>query len=420
MASGPGRERRRAATRVGRRAIAFGGILALAAVTAVTAGVALGSRERESRSPARLAWFYRPPSDGTRVGRIASRHTAVILTGRFDIPYRRRLRRAGWRGDAWLYVAHPFTAAPLGGPCGTFSRPWDLWDNQVAWNHRAGVRGSNDFCRIVHRNERWLLHSHDGKRITRRQGDQIQYYMNPGNRQWREFFARRVRWALRRWRYDAVFLDDVWNDPAAHGDFREYRTAAGYERAVLGFLRHLRRRLPGVRIIANVARPAVYSPVLDGWFYEAFAGHWRNERQRAAEIVGLWGLAERDAAAGKDIVLVAQGQRDDQARIAFAYAAYLMVAHPHVSFRYSNVYSYRDFWDPPLFRLALGAPTGGRRPVGAGVWRRDFESGTAVVNLSDAAADIDLGRAYETQGGQRVRVLALPAKSGAVLRAADG
>jgi hypothetical protein len=416
VASRPGRRRRRAATTFGRGAIAFGGILALAAVTAVTAGVALGSRERESRSPARLAWFFRPPDDGTRVRSIASRHTALILTGRFDIPYRRRLRNAGWRGDAWLYVAHPFTAAPLGGPCGAFARRWDLWDNQVAWNHRPGVRGSNDFCRIVHPNERWLLHQPNGERVTRRAGNQIQYYMNPGNRQWREFFARRVRLALRRWRYDAVFLDDVWNDAAAHGDFREYRTDAAYERAVLGFLQHLRRRVPGVRIIANVERPAVYSPLLDGWFYEAFAGYWRNEHQRASEIVELWGLAERDAAAGKDVVLVAQGQRDDQARVGFAYAAYLMVAHPRVSFRYSNVYSYREFWDSPLFRLRLGAPTGRRRAVGERVWRRDFAAGTAVVNLSDDAAQIDLGRDYVTQAGERVRVLALPAKAGVVLR----
>jgi hypothetical protein len=385
-------------------------------VTAVTAGVALGSRERESSAPARLAWFFRPPDDGTRVGRIASRHSALILTGRFDIPYRRRLRRAGWRGDAWLYVAHPFTAAPLEGPCGTFRRRWDLWDNQVAWNHRPGVRGSNDFCRIVHRNESWLLHSSDGERVTRRQGDQIQYYMNPGNRQWREFFARRVRWALRRWDYDAVFLDDLWNDPGAHGSFREYRTDAAYERAVLGFLRHLRRRVPGVRIVGNVERPAVYSPLLDGWFFEAFAGYWRNEHQRAGEIVGLWALAARDAAAGKDVVLVAQGQRDDQARIGFAYAAYLMVAHPRVSFRYSNVSSYREFWDDPRFRLRLGEPTGQRRAVGDKVWRRDFAAGTAVVNLSDDAAQVDLGRDYVTQAGERVRVLALPAKAGVVLR----
>src|SRR5918999_4140617 len=66
VASGPGRERRRAATRVGRRAIAFGGILALAAVTAVTAGGAPGARGRGAAAPAPPAWVFPPPPGGGR------------------------------------------------------------------------------------------------------------------------------------------------------------------------------------------------------------------------------------------------------------------------------------------------------------------------------------------------------------------
>jgi hypothetical protein len=411
--SRPERERRRTA-RAARRALALGGVVA---AVSVTAGFAvLDRRESESAAAPRLAWFYRPPTDETPLARIASRHAELILTGRVDVAYKSRLRSAGWRGDVWLYVEQPFTAAPLDGPCGTFWERSDLWDNQVAWNHRPGVAGSNDFCRLIDPHEDWMLHWPDGQRITRHYGNQIQYVMNPGNAKWREFFARRVEWALERWDYDAVFLDDLWNDTERHGTFREYATDKAYEQAVIGFIQHLRKRIPDVRIVGNAERPEVYSPVLDGWFYEAFAAHWSNELQPAGEIVELWELAERDVDDDKYVFLVAQGERGDEARLGFAYAAYLMVAHPRVSFRYTDSENYREFWDSPQFRLALGGPTGDRRSVGEDVWRRDFESGTALVNLSGAAANVDLGREYETQSGERVRVLGLPAKSGVVLR----
>jgi hypothetical protein len=415
--SRPERERRRAATRAGRWLIA---LTVVVAAVAVTAGFALfDSREEQAEAAPRLAWFYRPPSDGTEVATIASRHAELILTGRSDVAYKNQLRAAGWRGDVWLYVEQPFTAAPLDGPCGTFHDRWQLWDNQVAWDHRPGVAGSNDFCRLVHPHEDWILHWPDGERVVRRYGDQLQYFMNPGAPKWREFFARRVESALERWNYDAVFLDDLWSATERHGTFREYASDKAYEQAVIGFIEHLRKRIPGVPIIGNAERPEVYSPVLDGWFYEAFAGHWSNELQPADAIVDLWELAERDVEDEKDVFLVAQGERDDTARLSFAYAAYLMVAHPRVSFRYSHVDRYRELWDYPLYRLELGRPTAERRAVGEGVWRRDFESGTALVNLSDAAAEVDLGRAYVAESGERVQVLTLPAKSGAVLRSPE-
>jgi hypothetical protein len=413
----PERVRRRTATRAARRAIAFAAIVVAVGVTAGFGLVA--TRERDPDSPLRLAWFFRPPTDGTSVESIATRHAELILTGRSDLEYRDELRAAGWEGEVWQYVEQPFTAAPLDGPCGTFPERWELWDNQVAWNHRAGVAGSNDFCRLVHPHEDWMLHWPNGERVTRRYGNQIQYTMNPATPEWRDFFATRVERALERWDYDAIFLDDLWNDVARHGGFREYPTDEAYEQAVIGFVEYLRERIPGVRIVGNAERPEVYSPVLDGWFYEAFAGHWSNELQPADEIVGLWELAERDSADGKEVFLVAQGERGDEARARFAYAAYLMVAHPRVSFRYSHVDRYAELWDYPEYEIALGDPRGERRAAAPGVWRRDFEAGTALVNLSDAAAEVELEREHETVDGARVRLLTLPAKAGIVLRLAE-
>jgi hypothetical protein len=393
-------------------------VLASAAAVSFAPAAAHGA----ASSPGRINWFYKPPTDGTHSSQVAARHAEVVLTGRGDLGFRDKLRQAGFSGRIWNYVEQPFASAPVDNPCGTFGVWWDLWDNQVAWEHQAGVAGSNDFCRYIHRNESWMLHRPgDGSRLTRRSGNQTQYYMNPGSTGWREWFASRVARDLTGWRYDGLFLDDLWSNNGRHGGFREYPSTGAYEQAVIGFIQHLKSRNPGLRVIGNTENPEVYSPALDGWMYEAFGGWWSNRYQSEQDVVRLWQLAERDSAAGKDIFLISQGERSDQRKLRFSYAAYLMVAHDRVSFRYSNVSSYQQYWDYPEYRVALGRPVGTRRNVGGSVWRRDFEGGTALVNLSASTAQrIRLDNTYRTADGIAVTSVMLVPQTGLLLLRATG
>jgi hypothetical protein len=370
-----------------------------------------------SASPARISWFYKPPTDGTASTQIAARHAEVVLTGRADLSFRDKLRAAGWRGRVWNYVEQPFTAAPLNNPCGSFGVWWDLWDNQAAWEHQVGVPGTNDFCRYINGNESWMLHKpSDGTRMTRREGNQTQYYMNPGSQGWRQWFADRLKRDLATWKYEGIFLDDLWSNNARHGGFREYSTTAAYEQAVNGFIRHLKTQLPGVRVIGNTENPAAYTQSLDGWLYEAFAGYWSNTYQPEGEIVSLWRQTERDAMAGKDIFLIAQGERADTRKARFSFSAYLMVAHPRVSFRYSHVTSYQQYWDYPEYRVALGQPLAARRLVGGSTWRRDFQTGTAFVNLSaHSSQTVQVGSNYRTQDGATVSSVTVAPQTGVLL-----
>src|SRR3954471_16726738 len=43
-----------------------------------------------------LAWFHKPPQDGTSAADIATSHRYIHLTGAADIPFRNQLRDAGY------------------------------------------------------------------------------------------------------------------------------------------------------------------------------------------------------------------------------------------------------------------------------------------------------------------------------------
>ena len=85
----------------------------------------------------------------------------------------------------------------------------------------------------------------------------------------------------------------------------------------------------------------------------------------------------------------------------YAYASYLLVAAPEVLFRYSSdPLGYRELWRYPEYDLRLGSPTGLKRRVAQAVWRRDFDNGTAVVNLGGEPARVARPRAPRAVGGR--------------------
>jgi hypothetical protein len=85
---------------------------------------------------------------------------------------------------------------------------------------------------------------------------------------------------------------------------------------------------------------------------------------------------------------VAQGARGDQAALRYAFASYLLVAGPTVSFRYADhATAYAEVWWNDEFDRALGAPTGPRYWIG-NAWARDFEGGRVTVDPTAGTASI--------------------------------
>jgi hypothetical protein len=139
---------------------------------------------------------------------------------------------------------------------------------------------------------------------------------------------------------------------------------------------------------------------VDGFMIENMGASWGTSFMSQAEVEQRLRDVDTNVAAGKDALLVGQGNQSDVERMRFSHAIYLLVAGPHVSYRFQNAGDYRSFWDYPEYRLDLGDPSGPRYPVGGSVWRRDFSAGTAIVNLSNTASQtVDLGSTYTLPGG---------------------
>ena len=90
---------------------------------------------------------------------------------------------------------------------------------------------------------------------------------------------------------------------------------------------------------------------------------------------------------GKGLLMVGQGPRDDEERMRFTLASYLLVATgQNAFFRYSRFdYEYNKLWLYPDYdkARAMGAPLGERRAVSLGLWRRDFEHGYVEVDVGE-------------------------------------
>jgi hypothetical protein len=338
----------------------------------------------EEPPTARLAWFYSAPVDGTDAGTVAAMADEVVLTGRGGVSFREKLRTEGYRGRVLQYVDFPYTR----GSADPNDAAFVPWENQVAWN-------KGDFASLIHLRETWFLHGPTGERCRERvDSNGVKYLMNPASSGWRSFVVERLRWALANWGYDGIFVDNLWHAPLAKltdvcgGAPRELASDAAWRRASTALVGALRRL--GYPVWANTDGPGLYGRHLDGWMFEAFAGGWDGAYQTERDTLEVLALADRDAREGKHVLLVAQGERDDLARVRYSLTAYLLVAGPTVSFRYSSVdgRAYESLWRYPEYELSLGTPVGPRRFVSGSLWRREFEDGYVEVDFGTRATRI--------------------------------
>lgn len=346
--------------------------------------------------PFGLAWFHKPPGDDTSASTIAKEHRYIHLTGRSDIAYRDELREAGFKGPIYTYVTASAVEGP--GPYLNASASCDSnytpYDNNLAWD-------KGDFCRYIHPNESWFLHNGKGERLVDDYfgTGRYTYAMNPGDAGWQAFAQERLLFARDHWFYDGVWLDNVDLDMGrasreaknSDGQVKEYGDDTAWRAAMSGWLAGLRTKLGSWPVWANLVGGRLdasawdaYAPYLDGAMDESFAVRWIGEWRDPYEWVAQTERAERWLAAGKGLVMVGQGGREDKERLLFTLASYMLVANDKASFRYTRFDSYYDsLWLYPEYDTAraLGAATGSHEEVSPGVWQRQFEHGYAEVNV---------------------------------------
>jgi hypothetical protein len=329
----------------------------------------------------RLAWFYKPPEEG-QLGLVAKYFDFFILTYK-DEKARDELKSRGVSAPFAEYLLFLVINDP--GDCGENPN-----GNQVAYK-------PGDFCEISNSHPDWFLLDQNGNRI-RGSGDN--YYMDPGNQEFRRFWLERARELQETHGWDNLFLDNVEASRAKLVDdgtiLAKYPDDQSYQQAVEGFLAYIRQNyfLPrGKSMYANIVSVDddsvrdQYLRQLDGVMIESFATDWSDGYRKHDDWEQQMELAENILAQGRTLILVSQGDRNDLDRQKFAFASYLLVANGQAVFRYASTDSYREVWLYDNYKLDVGIPKGARYKS-KGDWRRDFSNGSVTVNPQKHTAEI--------------------------------
>ena len=332
-----------------------------------------------------MAWFYKPPP-GVDAATLVRDFDVFVLT-KNDEHFRDQLKAADPSVRVLQYVLSTEIEDPGGG---------SPQSNQIAWNpgeHAALVADHPD----------WFLRNSAGGRQTKWFGSQHVSYMDPASPGWQNWFAQRLVTYNTAHGWDGVFLDNVELSltkrqreglvPAAHP------TDQAWQNAMVSFLGHVRSVLGargqmvwGNAIEWNGGQAVLdrYAGQLDGMMSESFGTDWHGRPRLGSSWEKEIGRTERLSALGDHSLVVAQGGRNDSAAFRYAYASYLLVAGPTVSFRYAHHSAYHQAWWYDSYELGLGQPTGPRYRQGVG-WRRDFQHGSVTVDPQQGTASISLG-----------------------------
>jgi hypothetical protein len=357
-------------------------------------------------------------TDATPVSTLVARHRVMILSGSDrEVGFLQKVRRAGWRKPILEYIQGPHamgpsTATTRGGSC-----PASYESFTTSWTSRAG-----DFCNRVHPNESWFLHNGKGQRLYEAQGPDNWYLMNPASPGWRNYVASKVPQIAGDYHMDGLFLDNVWATTSAprtretnsDGTCRECGSDAQWRNANLGFLQAVKRAGRKRPVWINSDNSSTFVRAVEGGMIENMGASWGSSFMSQSEIESRWRDIDGNVAAGKNMLLVGQGDsRSEVERMRFAHAVYLMVAGPRVSFRFHNAGNYRELWDYPEYRLRMGVATGPRRRVGRSIWRRKFTAGISVVNLSEIQSQrVPLGGTFVLPNGLRTSSVTLGPRQG--------
>jgi hypothetical protein len=368
----------------------------------------------------RAAWFYSRPTDGTTPLTIAQRSQTMILSGSdYEVGFLGQVRSAGWTKPILEYVDEAFAMGPSSAMTGTCASGYTGYT--TTW-----TSGLNDFCNKVSPNESWFLHNGAGQRIYRDAGGGSYFYlMNPAAPGWRSYVQAKTASLPASYHMDGVFLDDVWataNRPRSRetnsdGTCRECGTDAQWLQAQVGMVQAIKAGAGKRPVWINSDNSTTLVKPVDGLMIENMGASWGTSFMGQQEIEQRWRDIDVILTAKKSVLLVGQGDsQEDVDRMRFSDAVYLMVAGDRVSYRFQNAGDYRGLWDYPEYHRALGPATGPRYRVGPASWRRNFATGTAIVNLSsDKTQVVKLGRRYVLPSGGTTTEVELPPEHGLAL-----
>jgi Hypothetical glycosyl hydrolase family 15 len=275
----------------------------------------------------------------------------------------------------------------------------------------------------------WFLLDTTGQRIE--WSDFLgSWQMDPGSAGYQDAWVANVKGELARNGWDGVMLDDTFSGENAvwHLGSRtmaKYPTAASYTAAVRSFLA---RVCPGLTSAGFIALPNIASTTPATWSdwvslcsgaLQEYWTKWGDDGTQ--QFSGAdWDYRQQFLSltenAGKIFLGVTYAPMNDVRSMRYARANFLLdwdggpsalAFQPQVA----SQDPYSSEW-----AVDVGKPRGAKYKVG-NAWRRDYDSGTVLVNPSATSAQtVSLGGDYVMPDGSHVISVTLPAVSGLVLR----
>lgn len=331
----------------------------------------------------KLAWFYKPPEDGTSLYFLAENYDTFILT-HYDEEERDTLKTLGVEQPFFEYLLFVQIQDP--GSCNK-----EPYGNQVAY--KAG-----DFCRIRDEHPEWFLRNKNGEIV--RKGKNV--FMDPGNLEYRAFWLERAKEMRESFGWDGIFIDNVEASLNRYRRMKEmpvqYPDDESYQKEIEAFLAEIQAQYfepQGVPVYANITEYEDtevwlrYLNYFDGVMIEDFAVDYNNRYYSEWYWEEQQNMIREAQAGNKALILVAQGEKDDTERAQFSLVSYLLAAQGRASFRYTGSDYYEEVWFYDNYQLDLGMPMGDAYRVDGG-WKKDFENGYVFLNPARYTSEIHI------------------------------
>jgi hypothetical protein len=245
-------------------------------------------------------------------------------------------------------------------------------------------------------------------------------------------------------KWDGIFFDETsatisWlngGDVDVNNDGRRDDAATAdrlWKEGMIRLLKNTRDSIgAGPVIITNGDSERDLQPYVNGRMFETFPTPWEYDGSWATVMGNYLGLQKQ---VGYPPLFIINsntgntGNKNDFKKVRFGLASTLL-GDGFFEFDFGDN-DHGQLWMYDEYEAYLGKPvadaknlTGSSNPVRAGVWRRDFQHGTVLVNSSNQAQTIDLDADFErlhgtqdprTNDGSISSVVTIPAQDGLLL-----
>ncbi len=288
------------------------------------------------------------------------------------------------------------------------------------------------YCWARANHPEWFLTGTDGQPLQE-SGYPTQYEMDYGNQGYQQQWLTNVTADVKGHGWDGVEIDNPLTKADAYGVAAKYPTDQSVQAATRSMLSVVGPGLQaqGIKAVANIGYATEFPGLWDDWMsllsgaeqeYFLCWGEGGSSDYCEGGSTG-WTTYEKEisdtAAMGKFVIAHSGDHSIDDDPHAFDYslASYLMADDGSSDYAFGSSLSWH-----PEYGWDLGAASGGsyQVPGQTGVFKRDFRSGTALVNTGSSTVTVPLGATYLDASGNTVSSVTLAAVSGAVLRASGG